>query len=104
VASPNYVRVLAVLTAMVAAVMAALLALSVLASPAVAGSTDLLVTKTADTNDGACDADCSLREAIIQANTFGADNIDVPAGTYKLTIKGRARTSPRPATWTSARE
>lgn len=27
------------------------------------------VTKTADTNDGACDADCSLREAITVANT-----------------------------------
>ncbi len=23
------------------------------------------VTKTADTNDGSCDADCSLREAIV---------------------------------------
>ena len=29
------------------------------------------VTKVADTNDGVCDADCSLREAIIAANTFG---------------------------------
>ena len=34
------------------------------------------VTKTADTNDGACDADCSLREAIIAANAaVGADVI-----------------------------
>jgi CSLREA domain-containing protein len=89
VASLNYVRVLTVLTAMAAAVVAALLALSVLGSPAVAGSTDLLVTKTADTNDGSCDQnDCSLREAIVYANTFGADSIEVPAGTYKLTIKG----------------
>jgi CSLREA domain-containing protein len=29
---------------------------------------DPVVTKTADTNDGVCDADCSLREAIIAAN------------------------------------
>ena len=28
-----------------------------------------IVTKTEDTNDGACDADCSLREAISAANT-----------------------------------
>jgi CSLREA domain-containing protein len=69
---------------------AALLAFFVLGSPAVAGSTDLLVTKTADTNDGSCDSDCSLREAIIEANTApaGVDAIELPAGTYKLTIKG----------------
>lgn len=30
--------------------------------------TAFLVTKTADTNDGTCDADCSLREAITAAN------------------------------------
>ena len=28
-----------------------------------------VVTKTADTNDGVCDADCSLREAVTAANT-----------------------------------
>lgn len=67
---------------------AALVALSLLAGPAVSGSTDLTVTKTADTNDGDCNADCSLREAIVEANTFGADAIEVPAGTYKLTRKG----------------
>jgi CSLREA domain-containing protein len=40
------------------------------------------VTKTADTNDGACNADCSLREAIIEADANpGADTIgfDIPA-------------------------
>ncbi|HEX6123864.1 MAG TPA: CSLREA domain-containing protein, partial [Pyrinomonadaceae bacterium] len=31
------------------------------------------VTKTADTNDGACDADCSFREAVTAANAT-ADN------------------------------
>ncbi len=34
------------------------------------------VTKTADTNDGVCDADCSLREALAAANAnAGADTI-----------------------------
>jgi CSLREA domain-containing protein len=41
------------------------------------------VTKTADTNDGVCDADCSLREAIATANaTPGADTVTVPVGNY----------------------
>lgn len=39
-------------------------------------SADYIVTKTADTNDGACDADCSLREAILASNTSSsADTI-----------------------------
>lgn len=45
-------------------------------------STSFKVTKTADTNDGACDADCSLREAITAANANpAADTIsfDIPA-------------------------
>jgi CSLREA domain-containing protein len=89
VKSPNYSRVLTVLTTMAAAAVAASLALFTLASSAVAGSTDLVVTKTADTNDGACDADCSLREAIVRANSpSGADSIVVPPGTYRLTITG----------------
>src|SRR3954464_15043943 len=32
------------------------------------------VTKTADTNDGICDADCSLREAIRAANADASAN------------------------------
>jgi CSLREA domain-containing protein/uncharacterized repeat protein (TIGR01451 family) len=45
------------------------------------------VTKTADTNDGACDGDCSLREAISAANAAaGTDTISIPAGTYTLTL------------------
>ncbi len=47
------------------------------------------VTKTADTKDGTCAADCSLREAIIAANAnAGADTINLPAGTYTLSIAG----------------
>ena len=47
------------------------------------------VTKTADTNDGTCDADCSLREAIVAANGLaGSDTVNVPAGTYLLSIAG----------------
>jgi len=49
----------------------------------------LYVTKTADTNDGVCDSDCSLREAIQTANAnANANVINIPAGTYTLTITG----------------
>jgi CSLREA domain-containing protein len=49
----------------------------------VAAAATYQVTKTADTADGACDADCSLREAVLAANaTPGA--VLVPAGTYTL--------------------
>src|SRR5438270_11982503 len=70
-----------------AAVLAAALTLFVL--PCCAQAATLNVTKTADTNDTVCDSDCSLREAIGAANGLaGADTINVPAGTYKLTITG----------------
>jgi CSLREA domain-containing protein len=36
--------------------------------------TNLVVSKTADTNDGICDADCSLREAITAANSNADTN------------------------------
>ncbi|MGB7539394.1 MAG: choice-of-anchor Q domain-containing protein [Anaerolineales bacterium] len=51
---------------------------------------DILVTKTADTNDGVCSgADCSLREAVIRANICaGTQTIQLPAGTYTLTHAG----------------
>ncbi|MFZ5855964.1 MAG: beta strand repeat-containing protein [Chloroflexota bacterium] len=58
---------------------------AVTVTPARAAS--FTVTKTADTNDGACNGDCSLREAIAAANASpGADTITLPAGTYQLTI------------------
>jgi CSLREA domain-containing protein len=50
----------------------------------------LIVTKTADTNDGLCSqTDCSLREAVITANSCaGIQTIQIPAGTYALTRTG----------------
>jgi CSLREA domain-containing protein len=45
---------------------------------------NLTVTKTADTNDGVCDADCSLREAISAA--VPGDTITVPANTNAYTL------------------
>ncbi len=53
-----------------------------------------LVTKTADTADGTCDADCSLREAVIAANaTGGVNDITLPAGTYVLDLLGACENS-----------
>ncbi len=42
----------------------------------------IVVTKTTDTNDGTCDSDCSLREAINAAGS--GDTIEIPNGTYTL--------------------
>jgi CSLREA domain-containing protein len=55
-----------------------------------ASTASYTVSKTADTNDGACDADCSLREAILAANQNSAvDTVSIPAGTYTLSISGK---------------
>lgn len=68
-----------------ALVCASLLAGMVGVTPAHAAT--FTVSKTADTNDGTCNADCSLREAIAAANAAaGADTITLPAGTYTLTL------------------
>jgi CSLREA domain-containing protein len=54
------------------------------------GAETFVVTKTADTNDGVCDADCSLREAVRAANaTSEADTIVLPAGVFPLAIAGQ---------------
>ncbi len=61
--------------------------LVVLLCAGAAHSTIFPVTKTADTNDGTCDADCSLREAIIAANANpGGDDVIVPGGIYVLSL------------------
>ena len=53
------------------------------------GAAVFTVTKTADTADGACDSDCSLREAITEANrNRDTDVIVLPAGIYTLTLTG----------------
>src|SRR5262249_56025416 len=68
VSEPDMMKALArtgVLTALLACV----------ASTAFA--TDFVVTKTADTNDGVCDSDCSLREAITEANLAGDASVIV---------------------------
>lgn len=56
------------------------------ASPALGGV--FTVTKTGDTADGVCDADCSLREAIIAANASAdaRNRILLGPGTHVLTI------------------
>jgi len=55
------------------------------------------VTKAADTNDGACNADCSLREAVVAANAAaGADIITFNAGinpTLTITSGGASENS-----------
>lgn len=60
----------------------------VLASTVQAQGSIFTVTKTADTNDGTCDADCSLREAITAANADPGSTVNIPAGTYMLTRTG----------------
>jgi CSLREA domain-containing protein len=49
----------------------------------------LVVTKTEDTNDGACDHDCSLREAVLRANLWDTGVIVLGPGVYTLGIEGR---------------
>ena len=54
-------------------------------APASARATEYVVTKTADTLDGACDDDCSLREAVVASNSGPGHVITIPAGIYRLT-------------------
>lgn len=70
------------------AVLAAAFALSVTLA-AGAGAAVFVPTKTTDSADGACTADCSLREAILAANaTPGSDVVLLGAGTYVLSLAG----------------
>jgi CSLREA domain-containing protein len=61
----------------------ALLALAGTAS----ADTTFTVTKDANTADGVCDADCSLREALAAADAApGEDTVVVEPGHYLLTL------------------
>jgi CSLREA domain-containing protein len=69
--------------------MTARFAIVLLAFGTAAGAADFTVTRFDDPAPGACDEDCSLREAVIAANTTpSADTIALPAGEYRLAIKG----------------
>ncbi|NIS81775.1 MAG: CSLREA domain-containing protein, partial [Anaerolineales bacterium] len=58
-------------------------------TPSYCGVPEYVVTKFNDTNDGVCDGDCSLREAVINSNVCpGAQTIRLPAGIYDLSIAG----------------
>ncbi|MCP4542662.1 MAG: DUF11 domain-containing protein [Chloroflexi bacterium] len=67
--------------------------LGMLATPIVLAD-GFTVTKTQDSADGVCGADCSLREAISAANANAQDDtITLLAGTYVLTITGTGEDS-----------
>ncbi len=60
----------------------------------VAGAATFTVTKTADTNDGTCDSDCSLREAIAAANgAVGADVINLTGVGPTITLSAQLSVS-----------
>jgi CSLREA domain-containing protein len=68
---------------------AAVVALLALAVPAVSSAQQFpgvfTVTTTKDGNDGECNNDCTLREAVSLATTSGT-SINLPSGVYKLTL------------------
>jgi CSLREA domain-containing protein len=67
----------------------ALAASVALAAAANAHAATFTVTRLDDPAPGACDSDCSLREAVRAANAgSGGDTISIPAGHYRLTIAG----------------
>lgn len=60
--------------------------LSLLAGAAFADT--YIVSKSTDSNDGFCDADCSLREAIVAANAHaGGDVVQLKHAHYRLTVE-----------------
>ncbi len=54
-----------------------------------AQAAEFTVTKLTDTNDGSCDSDCSLREAVLEANGLaGEDTIILGAGVHIFSLAG----------------
>lgn len=78
ISNPNIKKALSILSVTVIIFSYILSSGVLLFSPKeVRAATTYTVTKVADTNDGTCDADCSLREAITAANAnAGADIIE----------------------------
>ena len=69
----------------VAVLTASMLALA----PEPASAIDFTVTRNDDPAPGVCDADCSLREAVLASNQANSvDFVLLPAGTYTLSIAG----------------
>ena len=67
----------------------ALAASVALAAAANAHAATFTVTRTDDPVPGACDSDCSLREAVRAVDAgSGGDAIAIPAGRFRLTIAG----------------
>ncbi|HEX8287280.1 MAG TPA: CSLREA domain-containing protein [Pyrinomonadaceae bacterium] len=52
-----------------------LLIVLIFSSSVLANSATFTVTKIVDTNDGTCNTDCSLREAVAAANTAVTDDV-----------------------------
>src|SRR5689334_9916030 len=73
-----------------AAANAVLVALAaVLLGASLAGAATFTVTRTDDPAPNGCAVgDCSLREAVIAANSVPGSTVNVPAGTYTITIPG----------------
>ena len=66
-----------------------LVAVVALATAVDAHSATFGVTRTDDPAPGACDSDCSLREAVIAVDAgSGGDTIVLPGGQYRLSIPG----------------
>src|SRR5215218_1343018 len=68
---------------------AVLLISAILAAAYPARAAVFIPTKLPDSADGACDSDCSLREAVLAANAaIGTDFIVLGAGRYTLSLTG----------------
>lgn len=62
------------------------LCVTALAVPTASSAATYMVSKTVDTNDGVCDADCSLREAIVAANAGSSVDVIVFSGALAVTL------------------